>query len=801
MLYFPSRQRLLIAALGVAFGATMVSGPAPAWAQTGVAAQAFDIRIAAQPLVGALNDLSKQTGIQVMAATEATEGVQAPAVSGRLTAEQALKALLANGPLRAVRSGDGSFIIERTPAQATSTLPPVTVTASVAKQESATGRIQGLAAKRSATATKTDTPLIETPQSISIVGAKDVETIKAQSLMDALGYVAGVARVEGADRTTESLMLRGFQAWADNGSLYRDGTRYGVNVNNGTQEPYGLERIEVLKGASSVLYGAAAPGGIINTVSKRPTADTLREINVEVGSFNRKQVSGDFGGAIDDPAVWTYRFTFLARDSDTFVDHVPDDRLYIAPALKWQPSAATSLTLLAEFQKDLTAYVSGLPADGTVNPNPNGQVPIHRFIGEPGFDKYDNQRGSMGYLLEHAFSEQVKLRQNVRLYKQANARLFAYTPYPIGTLAGQRAIARGLARVEDDSTAATVDTSVEYQWRSGTVAHTLLGGLDYSYQKHQQINNLGTLADLDLFTPTYGAPLGTLTYRGTRQFRDRKLGVYAQDQMKIADQWVVLLGGRQEWSKNDTRSADVPQPPWANEDSDAFTGRTGLVYLAGNGLAPFVSYSQSFEPTAGIDAITGERLRPTRGDQYEVGMRFQPDNGDLMLSATAYQLTKVNAVVYDSGFNPRQLGMARSRGFEFEARARVTRQTNLVAAYTYTDARSKDPLVSNDTKRMAGVPFNQFSLWLDHDLRGLELPGFKVGAGLRYVGDTTASDTPGAVAPSFTLVDAMVSYATGPWRLALNATNLADKRYVASCTFGCFYGEPRKVIGTVSYRW
>lgn len=227
---------------------------------------------------------------------------------------------------------DGGFTVAPKPPEAggETTLPAVRVKAS-REQETATGPVQGYVAKRSATGTKTDAPIIETPQSISVVTSDQVQATKAQNLMDALGYTAGVARAEGLDRTSDSFVIRGFRANAGTGTLYRDGSKYQLNIYNGQQEPYGLERIELLKGASSVLYGSAAPGGIINTISKRPSAEPVREFNVELGSFNRKQVSGDFSGALGQNSDWSYRLTALRRDSDTFVDHVPDDRTYIAP--------------------------------------------------------------------------------------------------------------------------------------------------------------------------------------------------------------------------------------------------------------------------------------------------------------------------------------------------------------------------------------------------------------------------------------------------------------------------------------
>jgi iron complex outermembrane receptor protein len=779
----------------IALAALLALGSAAVHSQT---APAHDVSIASQPLGQALNELARQTGLDLSFPADLVAGRTAPAVSGNLTVRQALDRLLAGSGLRA--AVDGSNVTVRPVAQGEADeLAPIVVTGRV-DQETAAGPLHGYAAKRSATATKTDTPLIETPQSISVVGAQEIETLKSQSVSEAFGYVAGVARVEGVDRTTESLMIRGFEAWADNGSLYRDGIKYGVNLNNGTQEPYGLERIELLKGAASVLYGAAAPGGIVNTVSKRPTADALRELNVELGSFSRKQVSGDFGGALDAAGEWSYRLTFLQRDSDTFVDHVPDDRTYVAPALKWQPSAATSLTLLSEYQRDRTAYVYGLPVEGTVLPNPNGRIPRERFQGEPGFDKYDNERWSIGYLFEHAFNQDLKLRQNLRYFHQTNERPFIYTT--TWTTADQREVERFAIHAEDRSRAVTADTSLEYRLSTGAIVHTMLLGLDYNTQRHAQTTAEASVAPLDLFTPTYGSPIGAMTPIGTRRNEDDRTGLYFQDQMKIADKWVVLLGGRQDWSHSDAKRARSSE--WTREKTDDFTAKAGVVYLAGNGLAPFFSYSQSFQPEAGLDR-NDNRFKPSEGEQYELGIRYQPANSDTLLSATVYDLTKTNVSVtdpVDPTFSA-QLGKVRSRGLELEARTRVGRNVNLIAAYAYTDARTtkSSPLTPElDGVRTGGVPYNQASAWADYDFGGLGVRGLKAGVGVRYVDSTTGSFV-NVTVPSFTLFDAMISYTTGAWRLALNANNVADKTYVASCTYACFYGEPRRVVATAGYRW
>ena len=298
---------------------------------------------------------------------------------------------------------------------------------------------------------------------------------------------------------------------------------------------------------------------------------------MEAGSFRRRQVSADFGGALDQDGTWSYRLTALRRDSDTFVDYVPDDRTYVAPAIKWQPNEATSLTLLAEYQQDRTVYVYGLPAQGTVLPNPNGRIPRNRFTGEPGLDEFKMKRYSVGYLFEHAFTSQLKLRHNLR-YINAKS---DYGSTDLWQLMpdGRRTADRGFSPRVDRSSAVSTDTSLQYQTRTGIVEHTLLAGLDYSTPKHETRRYFQTLDNLDLYDPVYGSPLGPVTpnINSSTKSDTKRLGIYLQDQMKIADKWVVLLGGRQDWVRANEHNLFTGEQ-YAQDEDQAFTGRAGLVY-------------------------------------------------------------------------------------------------------------------------------------------------------------------------------------------------------------------------------
>ncbi|MCG2840136.1 TonB-dependent siderophore receptor [Sandaracinobacter sp. RS1-74] len=767
----------------------------------------------------ALNRFAESSNIRLFYDSALAEGLSSPGLKGRYNSAEALSHLLAGTGLTFRQTGPGAFTLERAPQSADGAiqLGAVRVEGEAGRdsfyagryagiEERATGPVDGYIARRSATGTKTDTPLIEIPQSISIIPADEMAVRRVRDLADALNYVAGVIpRTEASDLTGDGFVIRGFEAGA--GSVYRDGQPLTVAFYDGQQEPYGLERIEVLKGAASLLFGATEPGGIVNLVTKRPTTTPIRELNVDVGTYNRWQISGDFAGGIGGrESDWSYRLTFLTRNSDTFIDYKPDDRDFVAASLRWAPSEATSLTLRGEYLRRQTVYINGFPSQGTIDPNPNGKIRRSYFPGIPGWNKYDSESKSLGYQFEHGFGGGLTLRHNLNYVKTDTTMLDGG---PSGLAANLRDANRNYALSRDDGTERfATDTSLEAAFATGPINHKLIVGVDTNYSEFGTdfFNYTVNGPVLSYFDPVYeGITVDLTTARPNYYYEDQKgwrTGLYLQDQMKIAERWVIVAGLRHDWTRSRSTPADGVSPS-VTETTNATTGRFGVVYLADNGIAPFVSFSQSFAPQSGRDRL-GNRFSPTRGEQFEAGVRWQPEGGDTMLSAVAYQLTKSNVLATDpDDYNQLvELGEVRSRGIELEARARFSAATNLIAIYAYTDSKTTEssPVTPEEVGKQSGnVPKHQASLWLDHDFAALGLAGFTLGGGVRYIGETRALFRDLDV-PSYTVVDALVSYDIGSWRFAVNASNLFDRNYV-TCTYNCFYGEPRRVVGTVTYRW
>lgn len=774
--------------------------PDPATAATRPAGRAFDIP--AQPLASALNAYGRQSGLQITAEAGVVAGLSSQPVSGSFTAEEALHRLLAGTGVRWHVTGDGTVVLTRPPAAPSGALdvPEVNVTAGRLRSFSP---VRGYAAMIGGAGMRTDTPLLETPQSVSIVTADQIRATDSSSVTEALAYTPGLAaQASTYSRMADDLMIRGFNVADGYSGILRDGMRLGPNVYGTVQEPYGLERVEVVRGAASVLYGQLTPGGLVNTVSKRPTDEPLHELNIGYGSYNRRFLSGDFGGRLTEDGTVTYRLTGLWRDSDSWIDHVEDNRRYIAPAITWRPTQDTSLTLLASYQRTETQFSPPMPFTALSS----GAVPRDFFNGEPGFDRFQVDAYTAGYLLEHAFSDRVTFRSSARYFTSVGR--WDYLTFV--SLAPNGNVTRGVSQREESSTGFVADNSLELRFDTGPASHTVLAGVDYftlRYNSHRYTT--GTAFPINVNNPVYGRlPIVNRAIdRGSRVSGDQ-VGLYAQDQIRLFDRLVLTIGGRYDWAGRETEVFRTGQR--ASQDDSAFTGRVGLVYLFENGFAPYVSFSQSFAPNIGSDR-NGSAFTPTRGTQYEAGLRYQPPGTSLIFSAAAYQLTQRDALVTDpvDANYQIQTGEVRSRGFELEARGDIG-PFGFVASYSYTDARMTETTVAAQRgQRVALVPYNTAALWGDVRLDGIGLPGLKIGGGVRYVG---ATNVPGFSrdVPSYVVADAMLRYdldhlapSLRGTSITINAHNLFGEKYFtcAGDSSGCRYGAPRTVLATLSYRW
>ncbi|MBL0728211.1 TonB-dependent siderophore receptor [Piscinibacter sp. HJYY11] len=669
-------------------------------------------------------------------------------------------------------------------------LPTITVKA---RSESPTGPVNGYKARRATTATKTDTPLKDTPLSVTVLTRDLIVDQGATNIQDALNYAAGVRPdAYGLDSRTDSIRVRG--GYPDE---YLDGLRKNFDwyTSNARTEPFTLERIELLRGPAAMLYGQGTVGGVINMVSKRPQAEAQGEIGVQLGTWNRKQVQADVTGPLTASGEWLYRLIAVGRDADTQVDHVRDDRALIAPSLTWKPSAATALTLQLLSQRDRTGSTSQFfPWAGTVAPNPNGQIPTHRFIGDPDWDRYDTDRDFIGYLFEHKFSEALMLRQNLRytktdvdyrsLYGDSFSTPGGWDADPVG----QRLLGRYAYGNINRTKLFTVDQNLFAKFATGPVQHELLAGLDAAHYKKSSssaFEDSSTVPLIDVYNPVYPAYTPP-AFGPAAKSTQTQVGLYLQDQLRFARDWLVTFGLRHDRARNVTEGGGVGGVDDA-QNHKATTKRVGLLYSAPLGVSPYVSYSESFTPQANRGSTT---FKPLTGKQWEVGVKAEPTD-KLKLNVAAFDVREVNQIQEPTPGTFNQLGEIKATGFEVDLTAAFSRSFDLIASYTYTDLDVK----------LEQMPRNQANVRGKWKLTTLGVDGLSLGAGVRYLSDYRDGAAP--TVPSLALLDAMIAWESTHWRAALNVSNLTDKVYVASCgnRGDCWYGARRNVVGTVSYRW
>ncbi|WP_240806482.1 TonB-dependent siderophore receptor [Achromobacter dolens] len=676
--------------------------------------------------------------------------------------------------------------------------------------------------------TKTDTPLREVPQSVTVIERREMDLRGVRNLNEATRYTAGVLpESQGIDNRVDDLYIRGFDAGSFGANVMLDGLRApsdsSLSWNRTSFNTWNLERVEVLKGPSSVLYGQLAPGGMVNQVSKLPTLGEEQVVQLQVDGHGRRQTAFDLGGANGDENV-LWRLVGLYGDGATQIRHTDHEQWFIAPsATMYFNDHATRLTLHGMYQKDRGGSTfQFLPYQGTVVPAAEGYIKNTTFLGEPDWNTYNRDIWTAGWQLEHQFNNAWKFSQNARythvdsLYRATvgnGVRGAALTN--LNTLIGGRILNRRAVQGEGDSDAQTIDTRIEGKFGTGPLTHTMIAGFDWQKTDWTFLRQAATVSPaviaINVYDPVYShydfEP--TLAKQMSTRETDSQYGVYLQDQIAL-DRWRFTLGGRQDWTRMDSlnRLTGVRQ---VTRD-EAFTGRAGVTYLFDNGLAPYFSYSESFQPTGGTTRA-GNAFKPTTGTQWEAGLKYEPRYIDGMITLSAYELSQQNVLTADP-LNEAdeayqvQTGKVRVRGVELEGRITPLRGLSVIGAVTRMDSkvvRNNDGYAGN---RMIRVPDWIGSMWVDYTFHSGPLAGLGMGAGVRYVGATYGDLANNLHIPAYTLFDAALRYDAGKiggmnLQLALNGSNLADKRYVATCSAAtsCYYGTGRTVMATARLSW
>ncbi|MBV1885770.1 MAG: TonB-dependent siderophore receptor, partial [Parvibaculaceae bacterium] len=720
--------------------------------------QTQNFSIASQPLVVALDLFADQTGVSFAYKSDDLKNLSSPGVEGNLTTAQALQQLLNGTGVLFQFSGVNTVSLTKLVASEEATLLD---TVFVQGESASPLAADGYVARRSLGGTKTGALLIETPQSISVVTRDQMDARAVQNIGEAVQYTAGVQvnrRGESSGLAGSNIVIRGFGGDGTAGASsneYVDGLRItGTNFASAGFEPYLYERIEVLKGPSSVLYGQGTPAGVVNHVSKRPTEEPLYEVQIEAGSFDRFEGAFDLSGPIDADGKFLYRLTGLALDTKAQTNFTSRKRRVIAPALTWQPTEATSLTILANYQEDNArgGFINRVPAYGTILANPNGEVPDDFYSGDPNYNDWDRTMYSIGYQFEHRFNDTWAFRQNTRYLHND-----LYFESIFGSLLPDlRTLSRSTFGADETADDVTVDNQLQANFATGAVEHTMLFGVDYQHQRKDTLRRSGSAPNLDIFAPVYYQAITIPAVYQNIEQTSEQVGTYLQNQSKW-DKWVMTLGGRYDWADSETKN--LLGGGVSNESDSAFTGRAGLGYMFDNGLVPYLSYSESFEPQGDVD-FSGTPFEPTTGTQYEVGIKYEPTGYNSLITVSVFQLTQQNVLTADlvnSGYEV-QTGEIRSQGVELESIASLGNGLSLTGAYTYLDleiTKSNNGDVGNTP---IAVPDHSASLWADYKVGEGDLSGLGLGLGVRYMGSSYGDAANSFRVPSYTVFDASVQY-------------------------------------------
>ncbi|WP_193198026.1 TonB-dependent siderophore receptor [Nostoc sp. MG11] len=697
---------------------------------------------------------------------------------------------------------DEGLIFTVAPIASTTQTPPTSETPPEPTAESqepielvVTGEQDGYRIPDASTATKTDTPIRDIPQSIQVIPREVLQDQGIIRVNDALQNVSGANNAGYYQGFSEYLSLRGFGA-----DTYRDGIRSYQNY-GGFLETADIERIEVLKGPASVLFGDAQPGGLVNLVSKQPLNQPFYSFEGTVGSFSTYRGAIDLSGPINQQQTVLYRFNAFYENAGSFRDFVNSDRLFFAPKLQLALSPNTTLTLDGVRLDETRTADDGLVAIG----NRPANLPRDRFLGEP-FQNVEIDVTNFSYLLNHKFNDQWSITNSFRAQFVNLARYYPLRD-SLDEETGELSRLRYFSERKDN--AYSTQTNVVGKFSTGSIKHQLLFGFEYT-----KITEDGTFGDftpypsINIFNPIYSR----LEY--PRQgiidfFRNDNLdkyGFYFQDQIDLLTNLKLLAGGRFDIFEQTRSERNLGEEKQEFEQSDSnFSPRLGIVYQPTQNISLYASYTTSFEPTFATGRNgDGSPFKPETGRQFEVGVKADISS-NLSATLALYDLRKQNVAADDpNSSDPNdqiQTGEQTSRGIEFDLAGEILPGWKVIGSYGYIDSFVSQDTTGLEGRRRDNVPKHTASLWTTYEFQKGSLQGFGLGLGVYFVGDRFGDLDNSYILPSYVRTDAALFYQRDNWKAAINLRNLFNTEYFLGSDGGRLQvqpGAPFSVSGTLS---
>ncbi len=644
---------------------------------------------------------------------------------------------------------------------------------------------KSIVATRTTSGSKMATDILDTPASVSVITAKEMQQRGVQSVEEALQYTAGVTTdFYGSDDRFDYFKIRGFDAF-----MYRDGLTIGRAFGALREETYAYERVEVLKGGNSTTFGVSDPGGSVNYSTKVPKNARFGEAYVTGGSYKRAETGFDFGDNITSDDTLSYRLTGKLRNADAEYDYSRDDEKFFMGGLTWRPTDVTSLTVVYDhLNKD------GVPGGGGHPVGSNFER--SRFFGEPGYNYRGTNRNSLSVMFDHDFGSGLTLSSNAR-YSKANTDFgYAYissTPTNGSTIAN-----RSYFGDDTETDHFLIDTRLQYDTRIENIESRSLVGVFYNDYKSGSKSYFGAAPGTNWLNPVYtGAPSSVPLFANSLTDQESK-ALYLQQDLTFFDRLTVSAGLRNDWI--DTVQTNRLRNTSASGDISELTKRIGVSYKVTPEIAPYLSYAESVAPASGLS------VEPERGEQIELGVKYRPDAFPALFTASIYDLKKTDITVTSPITSlPTTIGEVRVRGLDLEAKAEVTDNLSLTAAYSYLDAKiTENGTGGNVGNRPQFVPEHQASLWVNYTLPGNDRLGdMTFGLGGRFTGSYYFENNNRVETDSSVTVDAAFSYKLQETTsLEFNVTNLFDEKHVSYGGFGAdFYNPGRAFAATLRKTW
>ncbi|MGN7938055.1 MULTISPECIES: TonB-dependent siderophore receptor [unclassified Pseudomonas] len=784
----PQRHLLNRALQGAVLGVIVSSYALPSMAQTSTVDQAQQVHqwnIPAGPLAPALDRFAREAGISLSFDASSVANRNTQGVSGTLDTSTALSSLLQGSDIEIQQQGPNAYLL--TPqAKADGDLEafrlaPILVNAKA--RVDGTEDANSVVAQELWVGGKVATSILNTPASVSVVTDKEMKQRSVSTTEELLQYTPGVITdYYGTDDRNDYFQIRGFQA-----TTYRDGLTLG-SMRGVREEPFAYERVEVIRGANSTLFGPADPGGSVNFVSKKPRFDKFGQGYVTYGSFDHVESGIDVGDSLNEEQTLAGRFTAKMQDSDREYDHSQDDNKFLMGGLTWAPTEFTSASVIVDYLKTQSSPNSGgYPLDKEYDRD--------KFYGEPSYNFHDVERTNISGTFSHDFDNGFVLRSNLRYSELTDDFGYVFlsdSPTRTGTT-----VPRYIFGTDSDAEQLNGNLMLQYDARFENIDSSTLVGVEYGDSSTEERSVYAPTGSIDLANPVFtGVPGGVAPYSNNKLDTETK-AVFLQQNLSFYERFIVTAGVRND--SLDLSNTDINNV----KESDNFSEtsyRGALTYIVNDEVSTYVSMVESVSPpTVGVV--------PKTGRQYEVGVKYAPMGMDALFSAAVYDLTQENvsiAVVLPSGVIEQQtVGESRVRGLDLEAKAELTSNLSLVGGYSYMESEViRGTLYDGSSLKgneFATAPKHSASLWTYYNVPNTDV---SVGLGARYVGSYYFDAANTGTSDGTTLFDAAFNYNLFKGTdLAINVSNLLDEQHVVGSGTANYYNPGREITAKLSYNW